>query len=91
MYALLRLPRMNGRAMLTALPFEVKKNSEEERYREYVTDALYSISQSTARQSGAYMEKRFLYLIHPELEDRRTGDEIAVEVIKKAGLIYGSS
>ena len=52
-------------------------------YRFYVTDSLQYIPQQR------YTTKRFYDIIYAKPEDTRTGDEIAVDVIKKAGLSFG--
>ena len=57
-------------------------------YRAYITDSLRAISESTAKASGgSYMKDRWLDLIDAKPKDVRTGDEIAADIIKKAGLV----
>lgn len=51
-------------------------------YRIYVTDSLQNIPR---RQ---YLKKRFIDFIEPQEVDTRSGDEIAVEVFKNAGLSF---
>lgn len=36
---------------------------------------------------GTYLTKRYTEIIHPVPQDTRTGDEIAEDVIKRAGLV----
>lgn len=56
-------------------------------YRVYVTDALKCITENTAGLvGGSAMTLRYFDLLHPEKVDTRTGDEIAADVIKNAGL-----
>lgn len=57
-------------------------------YQAYVTDALKAIAANTAyRGGGEMLTARFLDCIHPpKLQDQRTGDEIAADVIRRAGL-----
>jgi hypothetical protein len=52
-------------------------------YRFYVTDALQNIPQNR------YNPKRFYDILYPRPEDDRSGDEIAAEVIRNAGLHFG--
>lgn len=54
----------------------------EEAYRIYHTDCMYAI----CTMLGADMKKRFFYILHPELEDRRTGKEIAYERLERFGI-----
>lgn len=47
-----------------------------------------AISGSTARYAGGdYMQTRWEDLANPKPVDSRSGNEIAAEVIKKAGLV----
>ena len=56
---------------------------EEEVFRVYMGDVLKAVGE----QLGLKIEKRLIELIKkPEPEDSRTGDEIALAVIKAAGL-----
>lgn len=57
-------------------------------YQAYVTDVLKAIATNTAyRGGGEMLTARFFDCIHPpKLQDQRTGDEIAADVIKRAGL-----
>lgn len=56
--------------------------------RGYVTDCLMAISQNTAPLSsaGKLMEKRFAEEMGWVKADSRTGDEIAMDIIRRAGL-----
>ena len=59
----------------------------EEEFRYYVTDTLMYISESVANAlGGSYLQGRFADMFKEKVEDERTGDEIALEVIKRAGL-----
>lgn len=78
------MPRMNGKAILSALPYVVENQIEELKYRIYVTDALYSTS-------GGALKKRYYDIMKkPQRasESVRTGDEIANDLIKEMGLTY---
>lgn len=59
----------------------------EEEFRYYVTDSLMYINESVANAlGGTYLQGRFADMFKEKAEDDRTGDEIALEVIKRAGL-----
>ena len=61
-------------------------------YRTYVTDALKHINKIVATQfGGSYMENRYSDFAYPkrEKEDERSGDEIAADIIRRAGLSLG--
>lgn len=53
-------------------------------YRIYVTDALRSISENTAKfGGGGYMKVRFADIIMPHPEDDRTSEEIISHIREK--------
>ena len=57
-------------------------------YRIYVTDALMYISENTAKSSGGqYLTKRYAEIIGEVKKDTRTGEEIATDIITRAGLV----
>ena len=56
-------------------------------YRIYVTDCLRMVAKNTSIMSqGTYMESRFYDTINPKPVDNRTGEEIAADIIKQAGI-----
>lgn len=56
-------------------------------YRIYVSDCLRIISENTAEMvGGSYITAKFSDIINPKRGDNRTGEEIAADIIKKAGL-----
>lgn len=58
-------------------------------YRFYVTDALWMLCSNTAAQSGGrYLEARFCDVVTGQIgkADTRSGEEIALDVIRRAGL-----
>ena len=54
-------------------------------YRVFVTDALYH----GENHMQIISQKRYYEMIHPEKCDMRSGDEIAADLIKRAGLVVG--
>ena len=54
----------------------------EEAYRVYHTDCMYALCAFL----GVEVKRRFLNILHPELEDRRTGTEIANERLERFGI-----
>lgn len=56
-------------------------------YRVYVTDCLRMVTENTAKMSqGAYTSARFYDIINPKPVGNRTGEEIAADIIKRAGI-----
>ena len=56
-------------------------------YRIYVTDCLRMVTENTAKMSqGAYTAARFYDIINPKQVDNRSGNEIAADIIKRAGI-----
>ena len=56
-------------------------------YRIYVTDCLRMVAENTAKISqGSYTAARFYDIINPKPVDNRNGEEIAADIIKRAGI-----
>ena len=56
-------------------------------YRIYVADCLRIISENTANMvDGSYITAKFADIINPKPVDNRTGEEIAADIIKRAGI-----
>ena len=56
-------------------------------YRIYVANCLRIMTENTAKQSGGnYMTAEYEDLIKPKKKDNRTGNEIAADVIRNAGI-----
>ncbi len=56
-------------------------------YRIYVTDCLRMATENAAKMSqGSYTVARFYDIINPKPIDTRSGDEIAADIIKRAGI-----
>ena len=60
-----------------------EEQQREMAYRNYVTRSLQLIPQNS------HIIASFDEILHPEQIDTRTGDEIAEDVITKAGLSFG--
>ena len=61
----------------------LEESKRETLYRLYVSNSLYYAPQNKM------MAKTLQDIWYPAQEDTRTGDEIALEVIKNAGLSFG--
>ena len=56
-------------------------------YRIYVTDCLRIISENTAKMcGGSYITAKLADIINPNPVDNRTGEEIAADIIRRAGI-----
>ena len=56
-------------------------------YRIYVTDCLRIISENTAKMGGgSYITAKFADIINPKPVENRNGEEIAADIIKRAGI-----
>ena len=56
-------------------------------YRIYVTDCLRIISENTAKMcGGSYITVKLADIINPKPVENRSGEEIAVDIIKRAGI-----
>lgn len=56
----------------------------------YVTESLMALANNTAvlPKEGQVMTRRFVEIAGWVKEDERTGDEIAADIIKRAGLRF---
>lgn len=56
-------------------------------YRIYIGDCLRIIGENTAKMgSGSYIIDKLSDIINPRPDDNRTGEEIAADIIKRAGI-----
>ena len=56
-------------------------------YRIYVTDCLRMVAENTAKISqGSYTATRFYDIINTKQVDNRIGNEIAADIVKRAGI-----
>lgn len=61
---------------------------ESKAYRIYMSDIGMALVNNTANfAGGSTIKVRYVNLIDKKKKDRRTGKEIAADVIKKAGLV----
>lgn len=80
------------RALLCAIPTILKKQFQEQAYRAYVTDALKTITENTAKYAGGnYMKGRYYDLENPKQTENRTGEEIVSQIKKKLARIGGGT
>ena len=80
------MPRMNGYAMMAALPSVLEEMEEQAAYRIYVTDALYCIG------NDSRMRRRYWDLLKSTMEGgtgqaKKSGEEIANDLFARMGLI----
>lgn len=62
-----------------------KREQEEKRYKSYIADVLMTLNNNIVDALGGYrIARRYIDMDKPV--DRRSGDEVALDVIKRAGL-----
>lgn len=71
---------------------KILDDAEELIYKRYITDGLRDITESVSQAFGGnYLSVSFFDLIdNNKKQTTRTGEEIAADVIKKAGLVVMS-
>lgn len=85
--ALLSLPRLRVKAILTALPHVVDRQIKDEISTEYIGNALQVISKTLAEiRGGSYIQKPLTDVLHPERQDNRSAEEIIADITDRAGL-----
>ena len=85
------MPKLRARAYISVLPVAMKRQCEQEIFREYIADGIQMISENTANYvSGRYIVNRYTEIINKKSSDNRTGDEIVEDIIRRAGLVVKS-
>ena len=75
------------RGILCTIRDVILQKLEHERYRTYIADCLWAIAKNTANGfGGTWFEMRYTAIGEHERDDKRTGDEIAADIIARAGL-----
>ena len=75
------MPRFSVRGYLAALPSMIRQAEDEHVFRAYVTESIRLLSE------GKRFVKSYEEIISRKPVDTRSGDEIAAEVILRAGLL----
>ena len=67
------------------------EEQEEKTYKVYITDVLQLIGQNVASavSKGSYITVRWYDLVTKKPEDEKDADEIAADIITRAGLSFG--
>lgn len=69
-------------------------DTQDDFYKAYVTDALQVLTKNTGRAvgEGLSLTKRWYDVVTGAAKvDKRTGSEIAADIVKRAGLSFGGS
>lgn len=80
---------MRAKAVLASLPALITQRLKDEMYVTYVTDSLmYTVNNIQRLAGGVSIGKRYHDIVSgiDKPRDTRTGEEIAADVIKRAGL-----
>ena len=67
----------------------MEEQLKQELWQNYMADAARICTENTAKAVGeaAYLPKRFIEVLNPPKEDKRSGEEIVMDVITRAGLV----
>ena len=64
-----------------------QKEQEDKAIKIYYAECLRIITENTAKMcGGSYMKVKFSEIINPKPIDNRAGEEIAADIIKRAGI-----
>ena len=64
-----------------------QKEQEEKAVKIYFSECLRIITENTAKMGGgSYITAKFADIINPKPVDNRAGEEIAADIIKRAGI-----
>lgn len=85
--SLLRLPRLNIKAILSVLSEKIKEDAEADIFRNYMASCARIITENTAAVcNGSFITAQYQDIIHNRLTDSRTAEDIISEVVSGAGL-----
>lgn len=84
--SLLALRGMGVSAVLAALPSLIMQEHRRFSLAVYITDCLQAIAENTASHGGKIMQKRWKDVVDPAPEETRSGEEVAMDIIQRAGL-----
>lgn len=74
-------------AVIAALPSLIKAKVDEDVYRMYTAECMRIITENTAKYAGGgIITAKYSDIVNPKQKDARSGEQIASDVIKKAGL-----
>ena len=64
-----------------------QKEQEDKAVKIYYAECLRIITENTARKcEGSYITEKLSDILNPKPVDNRTGEEIAADIIKRAGI-----
>ena len=64
-----------------------QKEQEDKAVKNYYAECLRIITENTAKMGGgSYVTAKLADIINPKPVDNRTGEEIAADIIKRAGI-----
>ena len=64
-----------------------QKEQEDKAVKNYYAECLRIITENTARMcEGSYITAKLSDILNPKPVDNRTGEEIAADIIKRAGI-----
>lgn len=81
MPALITMPKLGANAIVSALPFALKKSYEDMQYKVYITDCAWSVVMALTRANDR--PPRYIEIIQPEKEETRTAEEIIEQIGNK--------
>ena len=83
---------MTIRACMSALPVIIQASAKDDVYKMYLTDAIKTLCENTAKMSGgAYIKARYVDLIAEKKDDPRTSEEIISGISEKLAKIGGEA
>ena len=77
---------------MSALPVIIQASAKDDVYKMYLTDAIKTLCENTAKMSGgAYIKARYVDLIVEKKDDPRTSEEIISGISEKLAKIGGEA
>ena len=71
------MPKLSAKALVSALPYALKADFEEQLYKVYMTDSAWSLV--VAATGGTDIPARYIDIIHPPKVDTRTPEQVQAD------------
>lgn len=75
------MPKLSAKALMSALPYRIKEQTDEIAYRIYMSDVLITISKGMWHTKNE--PRRYWDIINPPPEETRTPEEIITHMKNK--------
>jgi hypothetical protein len=73
------MPKLSAKALVSALPYALKADFEEQMYKVYITDSAWSLVVAVTGVTDRPARYRYIDIIHPPKVDTRTPEQVQAD------------